>query len=275
VKSRVGQRLSLLGLGLLSYSVALQIGLSTAIAAPIKLRLPPPPQRGIAGHRMGAAARTLCPLVSQPLTAIVPEYRSASENQVWGLTRMEHPTFWFYVPYAKPALVDLSFKIQDDSNPAEPKIIYQDATIAPAPTSGMMRITLPKSSPALVANKPYHWFLELNMGCTNGQRPIYAEGWIQRTELDRNLSKQIDRATSIKRVSLYAENGLWHDALSTLANLRATRPQDPALTQDWQNLLEAIGLKDLANQPLSKNRQVDSSAETLRERSMQVRSNGF
>jgi Domain of Unknown Function (DUF928) len=267
VKFRIGRRLSLWGLVLLSYPVALQMSLSAVMAAPIKLRLPPPPQRGIAGNRAGAAARTLCPLVSQPLTAIVPEYRSAQENQVWGLTKMEHPTFWFYVPYAKPALVDISFKLQDESNPADPKIIYQNATIAPAPTPGMMRIALPKSSTALAANKPYHWFLELNMGCTNGQRPIYAEGWIQRMELDRTLSKQIDRATPTEKVALYAENGLWHDALSTLANLRAAKPQDPGLSQDWQNLLNAIGLRDLADRPLSENSQV--------ERVGQLKSAGF
>jgi Domain of Unknown Function (DUF928) len=267
VKSKIGRRLSLLGLGLLSYPVAFQISLSAVMAAPIKLRLPPPPQRGIAGSRAAAASRDACPIVSQPLTAIVPEYRSAQENQVWGLTRMEHPTFWFYVPYTKPALVNSSFTLQDDSNPADPKIIYQNSTIAPAPTPGMIRIALPKSSTALVVNKPYHWFLKLNMGCTSGQRPIFVQGWIQRMELDRNLSKQIDRATSIEKVALYAENGLWHDALTTLANLRATKPQDPALNQDWQNLLEAIGLKDLANQPLSDHRQVS--------RVQQLRSAGF
>ena len=275
MKSRIGRRLSWLGLGLLSYSIALQVNLGTVMAAPIKFRLPPPPPRGIAGSRAAAASRSTCPVISQPLTAIVPEYRSAQGNQVWGLTKMEHPTFWFYVPYTKPALVDISFTLQDESNPSEKKIIYQNSKIAAASTPGTIRIALPKSSPTLATNKPYRWFLELNMGCTSGQRPIFVEGWIQRTELDRNLSQQLDRATPIERVALYAENGLWHDALTTLANLRATKPQDPGLTQDWQNLLNAIGLKDLTDRPLSDNHQVDSPSETLRERFQQLRNTGF
>ena len=170
---------------------------------------------------------------------------------------MEHPTFLFHVPYTKPALLDLSFTLQDESNPADPKIIYQNATIAPASTAGTIQITIPKSSLALAANKPYRWFLELNMGCTSGQRPIFVEGWIQRTELDRNLSSQIDRATPIDRVALYAENGLWYDAVTTLANLQVAKPQDPELTKDWQNLLDAIGLKGLADRPLVENRRVE------------------
>ena len=249
MKSSIEKGFSLLGLGLLSYPVVLQMSLSAVMAAPIKLRLPPPPPRGIAGNRAAAASRSTCPVISQPLTAIVPEYRSAQGNQVWGLTKMEHPTFLFYVPYAKPALVDISFTLQDESNPGEKKIVYQNSTITPASTPGMIRITLPKSSPTLATNKPYRWFLELNMGCTSGQRPLFVEGWIQRTELDRNLSQQIDRATPTEKVSLYAENGLWHDALTTLASLRATNPQDSELNQDWQNLFNAIGLGNLADRP--------------------------
>jgi Domain of Unknown Function (DUF928) len=275
VKSRIGRRLSWWGLGLLCYLIALQVHLATVMAAPIKLRLPPPPPRGIAGSRAAAASRSSCPVISQPLTAIVPEYRSAQGNQVWGLTTMERPTFWFYVPYTKPALVDISFTLQDESNPGEKKIIYQNSTIAATSTPGTIGITLPKSSPTLVTNKPYHWFLELNMRCTSGQRPIFVEGWIQRTELDGNLSNQIDRATPTDKVALYAENGLWHDALTTLANLRATKPQDPGLTQDWQNLLDAIGLGNLTNQPLSENYQVDFPAQTLRQQFRQSGNKGF
>ena len=265
MKSRIGKRLGWLGLGLWCYPIALQVHLGTVTAAPIKsklspppprvtaapikFRLPPPPPRGIAGSRSAAASRSTCPVISQPLTAIVPEYRSEQGNQVWGLTNMEHPTLWFYVPYAKPALMDISFTLQDESNPGEKKIIYRNSTVAAGSTPGMIRVTVPKSSLALAPNQPYHWFLELNMGCTTGQRPIFVEGWIQRTELDRNLSKQIDRATPTEKVSLYAENGLWHDALSTLANLRATNPQDPNLNKEWQNLLNAIGLRELASHP--------------------------
>ncbi len=257
MKSRIVKRLSSLSLGLLSYPVAFQIGLSAVMAAPMKLRLPPPPQRGIAGNRAAAASRNACPIVAQPLTAIVPEYRSTQGNRVWGLTKMEHPTFWFYVPYAKPALVDISFTLQDESNPSEKKIVYRNSTIAATLTPGMTQITVPKSSLALTPDRPYHWFLELNMSCTNGQRPIFVQGWIQRVELDRNLSNQIDRATPTEQVALYAENGLWHDALNTLANLQIAKPQDSELTQDWQNLLDAIGLKDLADRPLDENRRVE------------------
>jgi Domain of Unknown Function (DUF928) len=242
---------------LISYPAVLQLNIKTVEAAPIKLKLPPPPPRGIAGNRSAAASRDTCPTVSQPLTALVPEYRSAQGNRVWGLTGVDHPTLLVYVPYGKTSIVDLSFTLQDESNPADTKIIYQNPNLAPAATPGIMRIALPKSSKPLVANQPYHWFLKLNMGCTVGQRPIFVDGWLQRVDLDRTLTEQLKQASPTSKIALSAENGLWYDALNSLASLRATKPQDPGLKQDWQNLLKSIDLGDLANQPLSENGAVD------------------
>jgi hypothetical protein len=246
VKFNIGHRASLLILGwLLSCPIALQMSLSSAIATPIKLKLPPPPQRGIAGNRAAAASRDNCPQVVRPLTALVPKYQ---ERRVWGLTQMERPTFWFYVPYTKNSIVDMSFMLQDESNPTDTKIIYENSQISPARSPGLMKVVLPSSIQPLATNKPYHWFLKLNMSCRSGQRPLFVDGWVQRVELDRHLNVQLERATPAAKVALYAENGLWYDALATLANLRFAKPQDPASNQDWQTLLDAIDLGDLASQ---------------------------
>jgi Domain of Unknown Function (DUF928) len=250
MKSKIAQKWGLLTLNwLLGASIGWQMNLLSVVAAPVKFKMPPPPpQRGIPGNRTSAASRDNCPTVSQPLTALVPEYRANPVDRVWGLTSMESPTLLFYVPYAKTAIVDISFTIQDESNPADTKIVYRNLTIAPTQTPGVMQVALPKS---LAPNTPYHWFLKLNMECRRGQRPIFVDGWIQRAQIDRNLSVQLERATPAAKVSLYAENGLWYDAIATLASLRSTKPQDTALTQDWQNLLNAIDLGHLASQPLN------------------------
>jgi Domain of Unknown Function (DUF928) len=253
MKSKFGQQLRLLTLSwVFGGSMFWQMSLSAVMAAPIKVKLPPaPPLRGIANRRSAAATRSNCPVVPQDLTAIVPQYDSAQGNIVWGLTEMAHPTIWFYIPYNKSSLVDISFTLQDESNPADTQIIYQNLKLVPNPTAGMMGIALPKSSAPLIPNKPYHWFLKLNMPCTVGQRPIYVDGWVQRRDLERDLSAQIKQASPTKKVSLYAANGLWYDAIGTLANLRSTGPQDLALIQDWRSLLGAIDLSPLASQSFS------------------------
>jgi hypothetical protein len=229
-----------------------QTNLSAVSAAPVKFKMPPPPpQRGIPGNRTSAASRDSCPNVERPLTALAPEYRANPIDRVWGLTSVERPTLLFYIPYAKPAIQDISFTIQDESDPTNTKVVYQNPAIAPTATPGVMRLVLPTSSPALAPNKVYHWFLTLNMGCRKGQRPIFVDGWIQRAQIDANLRDRLERATPAAKVSLYAENGLWYDAIATLASLRATKPQDTTLAQDWQSLLDAIDLGNLASQPLN------------------------
>jgi hypothetical protein len=50
---------------------------------------------------------------------------------------------------------------------------------------------------------------------------------------------------------LYAENGIWHDALTQLAQLRRSHPQAKNFRNDWQKLLTDIGLEELANKPIT------------------------
>lgn len=227
--------------------VKLQL-LPLAVAAPVKVKLPPPPSRGVAGNRSAAASRDTCPRVSPPLTAIVPEYRAAIKSgqrrtatQVWGLTIVERPTFWFYIPYPQKSIVSMSFILQDESNPADTKIVYHNPQLVPTATAGMLGIELPQSIEPLAIDKPYHWYLTLNVGCG----PVFVDGWVQRTSLDSQLSNRIDRATPADRVTIYAENGLWYDAIATSARLRSVPSPNPQVLQDWQNMLDAIGLKSI------------------------------
>ena len=271
-KYEICRKLGLLTLGwLFSYPIVLQMTLTSSLATPIKFKLPTPPQRGISGNRSAAASRDKCPEVAQPLTALVPEYRTSKQDQnpnVWSLTGMERPTFLFYIPYAKNSIVNISFTLQDESNPAETGIVYENLKILPAQTPGVMQVVLPNSVTPLAPNKPYHWFLNLNMACTIGQRPIYVEGWLQRVDVARTLRKQLEGATPLEQVALYADNGLWSDALTTLANLRAAKPKDPALSQDWRNLLDSIELGHLASQPFADERRSARSQES-REKSLE------
>jgi Domain of Unknown Function (DUF928) len=134
--------------------------------------------------------------------------------------------------------------------PLVTQIVYQNAKLAPPAQPGSIQIVLPKSTPPLATNKPYHWFLTLNMGCTIGQRPIFVDGWVQRQDLTPDLRDRMKQATPTAQVALYAENGFWYDALTTLATLRSRQPQDSKLNQDWENLLTAIDLGFLIDRPL-------------------------
>ncbi|GAA6620838.1 hypothetical protein NUACC26_066560 [Scytonema sp. NUACC26] len=98
--------------------------LSTPIAllaksTPILFNPPsPPPDRGTPGNRGEGASRGECISNNLPLTALVPSYEQSlslqkgetnAVTQVWGLTSLEQPSFWFYIPYNQSLIQVMEF----------------------------------------------------------------------------------------------------------------------------------------------------------------------
>ncbi len=254
-----------------TYSLPIRFRIASAIAAAaFKVKLPPPPpNRGIAGNRVGGASRVSSrdPLDESPnsnrrLTALVPEYKNTAEadksnpalTKVWGLTANEHPTLWFYIPYAQNSISRIDFVLSDGDNLTS-KTIYQTAIKLPA-KPGIINFSLSQTSPPLAIDRLYQWELKLTMK-RQLDKEISVKGWIQRASLDSELSDRIIQATPDRQAALYAEKGFWYDALSTLAELRRDvpeerlrqRPQDLTTIQDWKNILKSVDLDKLADRP--------------------------
>jgi lipoprotein NlpI len=77
-------------------------------------------------------------------------------------------------------------------------------------------------------------------------------GWIQRANINSNLSDQIKRSNPSQQADLYAENGFWYDALSTLAIQRRDFPTNPAIKENWQSMLKSVDLEGLADRTFVK-----------------------
>jgi Domain of Unknown Function (DUF928) len=257
-----------------TYSLPIGLRIACALAEPVgtiiaagvfKVKLPPPPpNRGIAGNRVGGASRvaTRDPLDESPnsnrrLTALVPEYKSDNGSsksnpeltKVWGITANEHPTLWFYIPYNQNSISRIDFILSDGDNLIN-RTVYQNAIQSPT-QPGIINFSLPQTSTPLAIDKLYQWELKLTMK-RQLDREISVKGWIQRSDLNSDLSARIKQATPDRQAVLYAENGFWYDALSTLAELRRDRSQDLAILQDWKNILNSVDLGKLANKPFVK-----------------------
>ena len=249
-----------------TYSLPIGIKIAWAIAATaFKVKLPPPPpNRGIAGNRVGGASRVSSrdPLDESPnsnrrLTALVPEYKNTASvgksnselTKIWGLTANEHPSLWFYIPYAQNSISRIDFILSDGDDPTH-RTVYQNS-IQPTTQPGIINFSLPQTSAPLAIDRLYQWELKLTMK-RQLDKEIYVKGWIQRASLNSDLSDLIRQATPERQAALYAENGFWYDALSTLAELRRDRPQDLAIIQDWRSILKSVDLGKLANKPFVK-----------------------
>ncbi|MEB3215865.1 MAG: DUF928 domain-containing protein [Nostocales cyanobacterium 94392] len=223
----------------------------------VKFSLPaPPPGKPVGGRTRGGGRRGPCPEVQTNLTALIPFTQKTLnlgqtvyvKENVWGLTNSLRPTFYFYVPFSNEYSFPTEFLLQDEESK---QLVYQSVVKLPS-QPGIISVTLPETVKPLQENRNYRLFF--NIYCET-QKPIPSlrvEGVVRRVNLSDEVTKKINQATPIKQVELYAAAGMWFDALNTLAKLRQHQPQNQQLVENWQSLLESIGLKDVAEQQLVK-----------------------
>lgn len=193
-------------------------------------------REGLPGRRIGGATRGGA---ENPIVALVPE-----NNQ--GLTVSGTPTFFFYVSKTqKPQMAE--FVLVDENG----QQIYQ-TTFTTNGNSGVVEIGLPTTgaTKSLEIGKAYRWYFAIIPNATNRREDVYVTGGIKRVQPNQELDGQLKNADPLERVTVYAANNLWYDAIATLAELRRSRPVDAALTAKWSQLLQSINLDKIAQEPL-------------------------
>lgn len=201
----------------------------------------PPP----GGRVRGGARRNPCPAAKPPLTALVP-YTEGPPTviNVWGLTAEAHPTLMFYMPYPQSTAYPTEFVLQDQQS----NTIYQKAIALPE-NPGIISVPVPDNIP-LEVNKRYRWFLTVDCDPQQDSAPTYVEGVIKRVTLDEKVTQELATATPLQRFDIYLRNGIWHEALKTISQLRQENPKNQAIQEKWLSLLTSIRLDDVASQPL-------------------------
>jgi hypothetical protein len=216
-----------------------------------------PRDRGLPGRREGGGTRGDCLRSSadstrpSTLTALMPDKNL-------GLTTSDTPTLFWYVP--ENAASSAEFILMDDNDTE----VYK-ARFRVTGEAGIISLSLPEEAglPPLAVGKDYHWSFALicsTQETSDNSGIVYTEGWIQRIEADAQLQARLASATEQDRPSIYAEAGIWQDAITSLATLRRTQPTNALLTSRWNTLMESVGLTTVSNQPLMQRYQLAASA---------------
>lgn len=205
------------------------------------------PPRGMSGPRSTAGGGTRgnsCSNTqensSPQLTALVPTV-PATNN--WAVTVAANPRFFVYVP--KSSARKAEFVLKD----AAQNDIYR----VNFPISGqaeIIELRLPQNT-VLQIGQQYSWYFTLFCNSVDRSQNAFTNSWSLRTELNSTLANQINQAEPIERYKLYAQNGIWHEAVATLAEERRKSPNDPTLATEWKKLLESAGIKDLVEAPFT------------------------
>jgi hypothetical protein len=211
----------------------------------------PPPSAG------GAGSRGDCVATAIPLTALV------GHEGFWDLTltTQEYPTFWFYIPYTSEDVTSGEFSLQDSQGLEEYwSITFELPENSSQATPGIVSIKLPETVEPLETNRQYQWFLDLNCptpDTISDERNTAAStyGVVERrtpSEVNSDLEAQLNAATHpLEMAVIYAENGIWFDALTQFAQVRLDYPDSESLNQEWRRLLTSVGFGNISDEPLS------------------------
>ncbi|MGB3758069.1 MAG: DUF928 domain-containing protein [Rivularia sp. (in: cyanobacteria)] len=157
-----------------------------------------------------------------------------------GLTVEQHPSIMVYIPATTAQTAFFSIQDEDFNH-------HYQTTLQLPKKAGVMEIKLPDSVPALATGKSYQYSLVMICGEYLEPDSPLVSGWIQRVQPKGNALLQ---KPSVELASKLAGEGIWYDAVSTLAELRKSQPNNQSAINSWQQLLNSAGLSEIAQEPI-------------------------
>ena len=230
-----------------------------------RIRFVPPvtknPRQSQGAGSRGCAEETLG---QNLVTLLIP-----SQDYI-GQTISSHPTFSWYL--SQPVEVPMQFTLVEDKRGGGGKTIWEKKI--DSPQQGMIHIEIPKDRPELVPGKTYRWTVTLVCNSVQPSANRYLISYIERVPITRALEQKLS-ATGLNhnslpktipsgsgleirdlrfaaalryRASLYAESGLWYDAVAALTTALKQHPKDALVQEDLLSLFKQVGLGDVAKQ---------------------------
>ncbi|HIK18977.1 MAG TPA: DUF928 domain-containing protein [Leptolyngbyaceae cyanobacterium M33_DOE_097] len=210
-------------------SLVLTLSIDIAPVALAKYKPPPEPSAPIAtgtnttrGGCDSNASVGLAPLV--PFSHV-------------GQTSSSRPTFVWFVPDRTPH--PLQFRLFTRTGQPLYKTEMQSQL-------GIMQFSLPQNQPELAAGQVYRWQVELFCSPSNSLSSVVATADIEVVKPIARLQTQLAATqTPQQRIDLYAESGLWYDALAEALKAPNSPNSSPMLELlDSLASVEAQSLKD-------------------------------
>jgi hypothetical protein len=172
------------------------------------------------------------------VTALVPENKM-------GRTVSGYPTFFFYLPQPNAELAE--FILEDENR----NLIYEQA-LTIKNSSGVISVSIPANTNVqpLEVGKKYTWVFSLICDPEDRSADKVESGTIRRVELSADILGELENAEPRRKTFIYAQNGIWQDALGNLAAARRANPNEPVLQSDWESLLDSVRLGEIAKEPI-------------------------
>ncbi len=152
------------------------------------------------------------------------------------LTTQAQPSlYWFQ---SKPAQTLCEVTVIEPRK-AKPLLVLKSKKPSQA---GIHAIKLSDYHVKLTPHVVYKWNVAVVVDPQNRSQDIIANGVIEYNPPSPDLAAKLAAADGATRADLYAEAGIWYDALDSLSVLINQNPQDSVLQDQRAELLKQIGL---------------------------------
>jgi len=189
-----------------------------------------PPQRGAPGGRVGGGTRGGTNVFV--LSVLAPDHS--------GFTTNEQPALYWYISNGTSLPIELTLM---DPQGVQPIL----ETKLPAPAKGgIQRVRLADYNVHLAQGAAYRWFVAVVPDADRRSKDILAGGAIERVEMPADVKAKLAQAGKNETPFVYAQAGLWYDALRSISELIDAAPQDQDLRKQRTALLTQVGLPSSA-----------------------------
>lgn len=200
------------------------------IAAPVYK----PPLRGAPGGRVGGGTRGPAGRDVFVLSVLAPDHSAQTVS--------EQPTLYWYISGETSLPVEIAIV---DPNGTEPLL---EKTLPTPVTRGVHRINLAEYGVKLAPNVAYRWSVTVVPDANRRSRDILSSAVVERVAPPAELTAKVSSAPKDRLPSIYAEAGMWYDALTAISTLVAAAPDDASLRQQRAGLLTQAGLREIASE---------------------------
>jgi hypothetical protein len=120
-------------------------------------------------------------------------------------------------------------------------------TILPSPTQGgVHHVALEDLSLSLEKGKAYQWFVTLVVDPDRRSNDVIAGGRIELVDTPSQVVDSAPQTSAEDLTKLYAEAGLWYDAIRSISREIDSQPDNGALKHIRSTLLKQVGLDELS-----------------------------
>lgn len=177
-----------------------------------------------------------------------------------GKTASSHPTFAWYAYDATPIPVQFSlYEYDPDRRNFKSEPLVQEKLVN---SGGINSFKLPKDKLGLVKGKTYAWQVVLTCDLQSNSKNRWIRNPIQLTDLSAHLRQKLANVNApSQKINLYAEAGLWYDALDIALNY----DRNPSLKPAMLDLISGLAKVEKAKEPreLPKEASISYSLEQI------------